>query len=94
MLNFKGYQIPEHIKRQLAEYLDRGVPQGGFLYAVLTNNLHDAVGTANQEEIGCLRDIVSWVYMYAPEAATGSDARYLRWINERPKQTVGPKDLA
>ena len=94
MLNFNGYKIPEHTKIALTGYIEQGTPVGGFLHAILTNNLHGAVGSADSENIQALKDIVDWVYMYAPEACAGTDAKYLRWINEQPVRAVGPKDLA
>jgi hypothetical protein len=85
--------VPNTMHKGLREYIDRGIPVGGFLYHVLCNNLSDAVLVATDEELKSLRALVMWVYNCAPEASWGSEAKYLRWIQEHPGQARGPKDL-
>jgi hypothetical protein len=85
--------VPALTYQQLRDYVDRGIPVGGFLYYVLCNNLSDAVMIATEEELAGLRALVMWVYNCAPEASWGSEAKYLRWIQEHPGQARGPKDL-
>lgn len=94
MFNFNGYKIPDHTKTALIEYIEQGAPVSGFLHAVLTNNLRGAIESTDLENLHYLKDVADWLYMYAPEACAGTDAKYLRWINEQPKRVIGPKDLA
>jgi len=85
--------FPDYIQKQLRDYIDRGIPQGGFLYHVLCNDLAGAVAKASDEEIECLRPMVVWIHTCVPEAAWGTEAKYLRWVQEHPGQARGPKDL-
>ena len=43
--------IPEHTKGALDRYVDHGLEPGGFLTAVLTNDLFGAVARADSENI-------------------------------------------
>ena len=50
--------VPNTMHKGLREYIDRGIPVGGFLYHVLCNNLSDAVLVATDEELKSLRALV------------------------------------
>ena len=89
-----GYiAFPTHLQESLRDYIDRGIPQGGFLYHVLCNDLASAVSRATDEELLFLRPLVQWTQNCVPEAAWGTEAKYLRWVQEHPGQARGPKDL-
>jgi hypothetical protein len=94
MLNFTDYNVPEHTQQALTDYIERGIPVGGFLHSLLCNDLFGAVGRADSSNLAALKDIVMWVYNCAPHGCCGSEALYLRWIQEHPTRTRGPKDLA
>ena len=74
--------IPPLILRGLERYRDERTPVGGFLTAVLENNLSEAVGTADQHSYAALREIVQWVYWEMPAPAWGSKANVVAWLNE------------
>ena len=94
MLDFSGYNIPSHTQYALTDYIERGIPVGGFLHAVLSNNLVDAVSKADVQNLPALKDIVNWIVTRAPQGSWGAEALLLRWIQEHPsKKTRGPKDI-
>ena len=95
MLDFSKYQVPEHTQSALKDYIERGVPVGGFLHAVLSNDLVGAVQRADSQNSKAIKDIVSWIYMCAPEPCWGNEAKVLRWLAEHPARTPrGPKTIA
>jgi hypothetical protein len=95
MLDFSDYRIPTHTQTALIDYIERGIPVGGFLHAVLSNNLVDAVNKADAQNLPALKDIVSWIVAQAPQGSWGMEALVLRWIQEHPAKKVrGPKDIA
>lgn len=94
MLDFQDSDVPEHTQQALGDYIERGIPVGGFLHSVLCNDLAGAVCKADASNLAALKNIVLWVYNYAPENCWGSEALYLRWIQEHPTRVRGPKDLA
>lgn len=93
MLEFKGYSIPLHTQAALSDYIEKGLPVGGFLYAVLSNNLVDAVCKADAENSRALKEIVNWLYNEAPHNCHGSAALYLRWITEKPLAMLKPAEV-
>ena len=95
MLDFSDYHVPEHTQTALTDYIERGIPVGGFLHAVLSNDLFGAVGRADSQNLPALKNIVNWVYNRAPQNCHGSEALVLRWIQEHPsRKPRGPKDIA
>jgi hypothetical protein len=79
--------IPESTKQSLKEYIERGVPVGSFLHAVLSNDLANAVFKADRSNRLVLPDIMYWIHENAPDASWGSEAKVIRWIQEHPERT-------
>ena len=77
--------IPLHTKEQIDDYVENKMPPGGFLYAVLTNNLIDSVGKADHTNLFCLKDIVKYVYNDIPSTCWGSPEKVEEWLN--PKES-------
>ena len=72
MYNFDGYNIPDNTRGALERYINHGIEPGGFLMAVLSNNLIKAIGSADHHNLAALKDICGWLYMYAPSNCWGS----------------------
>lgn len=82
MLNFNKYpDIPNLTKNALSLYIEEGIMPGSFLYSVLTNNLFDAVGSADTDNIVELPNIVKFIYNEVPSAAWGSKDKVKTWAN-------------
>ena len=66
-------------KQDLIEYVNRGRPPSGFLIAVLENNLKEACGAADLENMRILPVYVAWLYNRAPSRCWGSLERIQEW---------------
>lgn len=64
----------------LKRYVTEGVPVGGFLEAVISNDLKEACGRADDENIKVIPVYVSWLYNEAPSTCWGSKERYEAWL--------------
>jgi hypothetical protein len=93
MLDFSDYKVPEHTQIALSDYIERGIPVGGFLNAVLANDLAGAVGRADAANLHALKDIVNWVYNHAPQNCHGNEALYRRWLHEHPARAKDPFEV-
>ena len=72
-------QLPEHLHEPLVAFIEQGRPTGGFLEAVLSNDLKAAVGRADDVSSGMLVPLVRWLYNYAPGECNGSSEKYRTW---------------
>jgi len=75
------YFIPERMWGGLLRYLIVGVPPGDFLAAVIRNDLKDAVGRADDENVRLLAEYVRIFYNYTPRQAWGSKENMDSWIS-------------
>jgi len=71
---------PRMVVDSLLLYLSDGVPTGGFLRSVLANDLMEAVGLADCDNLEALPHIVSWVYSHVPLLARGSYEKVDAWL--------------
>lgn len=70
---------PEMIEG-LVRYKDHRIETGGFLRAVLENDLKEAVQRADLENQRSLCSIVAWCYNNMPAHAWGSPERVRLWL--------------
>jgi len=77
--SFADYNIPQHTQSALKRYVEHGYMPGGFLTAVLCNDLFQAVCRADHMNQACLADIVKWIYNSMPMAARGSEDNMMNW---------------
>lgn len=94
MLDFSNHNIPAHTQYALTEFVERGIPVGGFLHSVLSNDLFGAVDSADSENLLALKDITGWLHAHAPEACWGIEAKVLRWTADHPSRSISPKPIA
>lgn len=83
MNRFDYSRIPPHMMESLRDYIDQGVPPGDFLLAVLTNNLSEACGRADDINIQLLPVYSAWLYNEAPAGCWGSPDQVLAWMEKR-----------
>ena len=82
--------IRPDILESLKRYIDQGIPTGGFLSAVLENNLSEAFGRADEHNCETLFHICGFIYNEIPRAAWGSEAKVKAWL-EQKRKTVEAK---
>jgi len=72
--------IPGHMQSGLYHYITKGIAPGGFLMAVLENNLRNAVGQADQVNIRAIPEYIQFLYNYAPSGCWGSEEKVDKWL--------------
>lgn len=83
-----GYQHPDSVlsddmEDAIRDYLNAGRQPGGFLTAVICNDLKAACSRADEVNLAALPAIVAFLYNEAPAAAWGSREKMDAWIDKR-----------
>jgi len=68
------------IKEALNLYVVHHIQPGGFLTAVLENDLREAVGRADGRNILILKEIVQYVHCELPGSCWGSVDKVTQWL--------------
>jgi len=72
-------EVPDRIKKAIDLHVLQGQTCGGFVTAVLKNDLMEAVTRADAENIHKLRDIIGYLYNYCPGPCWGSPEKLKAW---------------
>jgi hypothetical protein len=72
--------LPHHLQEGLREYLVARQPVGGFLTAVLANDLSGAVLRADPVSEAALKDLARFLHNHAPPDAHGSAEAVHQWL--------------
>jgi len=83
---YSMYGLPDYMWGPMGRYLTHGIMPGGFLTAVLENDLSKAVGKADATNIELLKEWVGFVYMYVPAIAWGSPRDVQNWSELKRNQ--------
>jgi len=78
--------MPPHTKDALAGYFFYGYQPGGFLTAMLTKDLTNAVFIADVANRGAFVDIFKWISWMAPPESWGSLEVMKKWIKLTDEQ--------
>lgn len=86
-MSLSDYQIPQRMMPGIRRYIEQGIEPGGFLTAVICNDLKEAVGRADDENLRNLPAFVSYFYNDVPSTCWGSPERFSAWLArfERPE---------
>ena len=76
-------KLPEHMQEGARRYIEDGIEPGGFLTAVLSNDLKGAYVRADEENLAAMREWVNWVYWECPGVAQGSSKNVKAWIDAK-----------
>lgn len=79
---FRDFYIPDRMQEGITRYLESGIAPGDFLTAVICNDLADAVGRADAENIGNIPAFVAYFNNEAPANSWGSEALMLEWMQQ------------
>lgn len=74
----------DQTKEGLIRYMNDRVPTSDFLRAVLSNDLMEAIGRADDDNMMNLKSICQFVYMDMPSNCHGSPAKVDAWLLGRP----------
>ena len=72
--------IPKHTLGGIKRYVENRIPPGGFLTAVLENNLRKSFGQADKENREALFEIVCHCYKELPYNCWGSPEKVKNWL--------------
>lgn len=72
-------RVPPHLREGLIAHILHGRPVGRFLTSLLSNDLREAVGRADDVSLGSLRDLVIFLHNNAPGPCWGSPAAVEAW---------------
>lgn len=76
-------RIRPEIIESIRAYADEGWPTGGFLMAVLSNDLKEAYGRADDGNIEAMYEIIKYCYNEIPSACWGSPEAVKEWIEKK-----------
>jgi hypothetical protein len=76
------YRVPEHCREGLIAYLGERRATGGFLMAVLANDLAGAWARADDDNRAHLGDYVAFLTNVASAQAWGSRAKVEAWLSD------------
>jgi len=71
----------EQVKETLERYVNDRCPTGGFLHAVLSNDLTEACARADMRNQRQLPEIVTYIYNNIPSISWGSPEKVEKWLN-------------
>lgn len=79
--------LPSHMIGGWLRYWNDRIEPGGFLRAVLENDLIGALGRADATNISCLKKYGECLYWYAPGRPTGwgSPEAVKKWLSEEKR---------
>jgi hypothetical protein len=78
--------LPDDLKETIDRYIEHGVPTGGFLEAVICNDLKEACGRADEQNLRIIPAIVSYFYNEAPMACWGKPDSFQNWIDKKREE--------
>ena len=64
-------ELPFHMQHGARYYIEEGVPPGEFLTAVLSNDLKESFGRADETNRAAMFDWCMWLYNDCPSTAQG-----------------------
>ena len=95
LYKFNQFYIPERMMSGIRRYVEHGVRPGDFLSAVIQNNLSQAVGRADTENLKNIPAFVAYFYNECPGTCWGSPEKMEAWIDSfrEKKQRVSKTGL-
>ena len=78
--------IPVDTKESINQYVAKHCPVGGFLKAVLSNDLFSAMGRADENNRANLFDIISYLWNEVPGNCWGSPEAVQSWLHPEEAQ--------
>ncbi len=73
--------LPIHCQQSMRDYIEHRHPVGGFLYAVLSNDLYRTFLKADELNAPKIKDYLLFLDRHAPPECYGSKENIDRWLN-------------
>ena len=73
-------RLPEHMRADARAYVEEGEPPGGFLMAVLCNDLMGAFSRADGTNERHMKAWTMWLFNDAPSVCWGDEETVNEWI--------------
>ena len=87
MTQYINYErLPPHLQGGVQRYIEQGIPPGGFLTAVITNDLFLAISHADNISLAALPEIVRFFYNETPTMCWGTEEKMKAWIKTGHKK--------
>lgn len=80
MYEFRQYYIPERMMGGIRRYVNDRIKPGRFLTAVICNNLNNAVGAADDENMANLPAYAAYFHNEVPAICWGSKEKMIGWL--------------
>ena len=80
MTNIDYSSLPIHCQEGMRDYIEHQCPTGGFLYAVLSNDLRMAFLKADDVNALRIKDYLVFLERHAPPQCYGSKENVERWL--------------
>jgi len=74
-------KIPPHMHKGVKLYVEKKVPPGSFLRAVLENDFYEAVVKADQINLCYFREWAKFLYRELPSICWGSKEKVQAWLD-------------
>ena len=84
-------RLPEHMRDGARLYIEQGIAPGGFLTAVLCNDLAGAASRADGVNQRYLFDWAQWLYNEIPSEAWGSEDTVNTWMKKRREERAAAR---
>lgn len=88
MVKINYDKLPKSLREGVRLYLEKRIQPGYFLSAVLTNNLTEAIFSADKENLKKLPEIVQFFYNEVPHICWGSVSRVEKWLEGAHKDLI------
>lgn len=85
---FRDWYIPPRMMGGIERYIQHGIIPGSFLKAIFANDLVEAAGQADEENLRNLPAYAAWLYNHAPRSCWGSYKALTDWSDSFKKDTT------
>ena len=72
--------LPHHMQDGMKDYIEKGYQPGGFLSALLCNNLRQTFERADSINRERIFSFIQFLYSYAPSDCWGSEEKFDKWV--------------
>ncbi len=87
-------EVPQHTLQSFTNYVEHGAPPGGFMCAILADDLQDARGRADEANLANLPAIVAYRDTQIPRECWGSRAAMKDWMDAKKEARDKARETA